>query len=70
MPPLRHGNMTDDSITISRAHRPDIKAFKQDDGSVIIRAGRAWLHMDADDLHQLYAYAADRPRIQRYAATK
>lgn len=40
--------------------------MKQDDGSVIIRAGRSWVQFDAADLQQLYAYAADRPTIQRY----
>ena len=44
-------------------------ATKQDDGSVIIRAGRAWVQFDAADLQQLYAYAADRPTIQRYPVT-
>lgn len=55
-----------DTLTLNRELRPTIKATKTDDGSVIIRAGRAWLQVDADDLHQLYAYAADRPTIQRY----
>jgi hypothetical protein len=40
--------------------------MKQDDGSVIIRVGRAWVQFDAADLQQLYAYAADRPTIQMH----
>jgi len=38
----------------------------QSDGSVIVHAGRSWMQFDADDLQQLYTYAADRPTIQRY----
>lgn len=54
------------NLLLSRPYRPDIKATKQADGSVIIRAGRAYLQLDAADLHELYAYAADRPTIQRF----
>jgi hypothetical protein len=58
-------NITD-TLTIDRAYRPAIKATKHSDGSVIVHAGRSWMQFDADDLRQLYAYAADRPTIQRY----
>lgn len=55
-----------DSLVISRACRPAIKATKQEDGTVVIRTGRGCVRLDATELHQLYAYAADRPTIQRY----
>lgn len=55
-----------DSLVIDRIYRPQIKATKQTDGSVIVHAGRSWMQFDADNLHELYAYAADRPTIQRY----
>jgi hypothetical protein len=54
-----------DSLLISRPYRPSIKATKQGD-DVIIRTGRACVRLDAEELHRLYAYAADRPTIQRY----
>jgi hypothetical protein len=55
-----------DPLVIDRAYRPTIKATKHDDGSVIVHAGRSWMQFDADDLQQLYAFAADRPTIQRF----
>jgi len=55
-----------DSLVIDRVYRPQIKATKHHDGSVIVHAGRSWMQFDVDDLQRLYAYAADRPTIQRY----
>jgi hypothetical protein len=55
-----------DSITISRQHRPDIRAGKLDDGTIVIRCGRAWLQVDEDDLRRLYRFSAGRPSIARY----
>ena len=54
------------TLVIDRVYRPQIKATKQSDGSVIVHAGRSWMQFDADDLQRLYAYAADRPVIRRY----
>lgn len=56
----------DESLVIDPVYRPQIKATKHDDGSVIVRAGRSWVQFSAADLHELYAFAADRPTIQKY----
>jgi hypothetical protein len=55
-----------DSLVISRPYRAAIKANKNGH-DVTIRIGRTCVRLDANELHELYAYAADRPTIQRYA---
>lgn len=55
-------------LTIHRPHRPTIKATQQEDGTVIVHAGRSWLQFGPEDLHELYAYAIGQPTIQRYPA--
>lgn len=53
-------------ITIERLFRPTIKATRQEDGSVIVRAGHTWIQFNADELQQLYVYAANLPTIQHF----
>jgi hypothetical protein len=55
------------SITLTRPYTSPVQATRQSDGSCVLRCGSNHIALDADQLRQLYAYAADRPTIQRYA---
>ncbi len=54
-----------DSITISDRWRSPIVAQKRADG-IVLRTSAAWLILSSAELDRLFAFATNRPHIQRY----
>jgi hypothetical protein len=54
-----------EKIVISDKFRAPIVAIKQSDG-VVIRTPAAWIRLTDAELDRLFAFANDRPHIQRH----